>query len=119
MKFKTQIRQAGHETTATALTWTVFTLAKDPVIQTRLRVEIKAAMAEARKAGREILNSEELGSLSYLDAVCVSLQLFVIHFSRWNVEQSPFFLQREVLRFEPPAPENSGLSSHPSAFSPF
>lgn len=79
---------AGHETTATALTWTVFTLAKDPVIQTRLRVEIKAAMAEARKAGREILNSEELGSLSYLDAVC-----------------------REVLRFEPPAPENIRIST--------
>ncbi len=37
---------AGHETTATALTWTMYLLAKHPEIQERLRNEVQQAFGK-------------------------------------------------------------------------
>ncbi|BGP48900.1 hypothetical protein JCM10450v2_004779 [Rhodotorula kratochvilovae] len=60
---------AGHETTSTALTWTLWRLASDTKIQDKLRREIRAANAKAISEGRDELDSRELDALPYLDAV--------------------------------------------------
>lgn len=60
---------AGHETTATSLTWTLYTLARHPQVQAKLRAEVRAARAKAAEAGRDDLSPEELSGLEYLDAV--------------------------------------------------
>ncbi|GAA5881060.1 hypothetical protein JCM3774_002999 [Rhodotorula dairenensis] len=70
---------AGHETTSTATTWTLFALARDHAIQTKLRNELREARRKAHAEGRDELDSRELDALPYLDAVC-----------------------REILRFDPP-----------------
>ncbi|KAJ3724078.1 cytochrome P450 [Lentinula raphanica] len=53
---------AGHETTATAVTWALFALTKDKEVQRRLR-------EEALNLGTENPSMDELNSLQYLDAV--------------------------------------------------
>ncbi|KAI5478309.1 cytochrome P450, family 46, subfamily A (cholesterol 24(S)-hydroxylase) [Pseudohyphozyma bogoriensis] len=70
---------AGHETTATSLTWLLWTLARHPEVQTKLRAEIREARAKALSEGKEEIDSDDLSSLEYLDAVT-----------------------REILRFESP-----------------
>lgn len=65
---------AGHETTSTVLSWTLYTLSRFPAVQDKLRAEIRNALAEKSAE----LTSDELSALPYLDAVC-----------------------REILRFEP------------------
>ncbi|KAL8277134.1 hypothetical protein RQP46_010462 [Phenoliferia psychrophenolica] len=61
---------AGHETTSTSLTWTLWTLARHPDVQDRLRKELRDARRKASEEGRSELESDELNSLKYLDAVC-------------------------------------------------
>jgi cytochrome P450 len=64
---------AGHETSAAALTWTVFLLAKNHDIQDRLREEIRQ---NVDGLGAEV-DSKKLDGLSYLHAVCQeSLRLY-------------------------------------------
>ncbi|KAG8812856.1 hypothetical protein FRC17_001789, partial [Serendipita sp. 399] len=53
---------AGHETTSTATTWTLFSLAQHPEIQNRLRNELLTLHTESP-------TMEELNSLPYLEAV--------------------------------------------------
>ncbi|TNY21015.1 putative cytochrome P450 [Rhodotorula diobovata] len=69
---------AGHETTSTALTWTLWMLAKAPAVQAKLRREIREAGAQAKSEGvDEDLESRVLDSLPYLDAVtreCIRLE---------------------------------------------
>ncbi|KIY48883.1 cytochrome P450 [Fistulina hepatica ATCC 64428] len=65
---------AGHETTSTAVTWSLFALGQAPEIQARLRAEVRA-MTTARPT------MEELNALPYLDRVV-----------------------RETLRMYPPVP---------------
>ncbi|GAA5872942.1 hypothetical protein JCM8547_003270 [Rhodosporidiobolus lusitaniae] len=60
---------AGHETTSTATTWTLYTLSQFPDKQDRLRKELRAAREKARAEGRDELESRELDALPYLDAV--------------------------------------------------
>lgn len=64
---------AGHETTSTATTWTLFALAQKHDIQTKLRKELREARRKALAEGRDELDSRELDALPYLDAVCVRL----------------------------------------------
>lgn len=62
---------AGHETTASSLTWAIYMLCIHPEIQERLRTEIRTclpSMLEGEK-NRSITNSD-LDSLPYLNAVC-------------------------------------------------
>ncbi|KAK6981160.1 cytochrome P450 [Favolaschia claudopus] len=53
---------AGHETTSTAASWTVFELAKNKAIQTRLRNELLSLDTDSP-------SMDELNSLRYLDCV--------------------------------------------------
>ncbi|PRP88347.1 hypothetical protein PROFUN_03261 [Planoprotostelium fungivorum] len=70
---------AGHETTSTALTWTLQRLAENPNIQQKLRQEILQTFPQDRD-----LTYDELNSLPYLSAVT-----------------------REVLRLDAPVPVTS------------
>ena len=66
---------AGHETSASALAWTLHQLALDPAVQTRLRAEVRAAFAVARDRGQDDLSAVELNALPFLDAVVVRRKL--------------------------------------------
>ncbi|KAF5631726.1 pisatin demethylase cytochrome P450 monooxygenase [Fusarium sp. NRRL 52700] len=64
---------AGHETSAAALTWTIFLLAKHHGIQERLREEIRQNVDGLT----DDVDAKKLDSLSYLHAVCQeSLRLY-------------------------------------------
>ncbi|GAA5823734.1 hypothetical protein JCM3770_002596 [Rhodotorula araucariae] len=80
---------AGHETTSTALTWTLWMLSKAPASQDKLRREIRKAYAQAKSEGIEDLDSKVLDSLPYLDAV-----------------------SRECLRLEPPVTSTIRQAAH-------
>ena len=72
---------AGHETTATALQWTVYALCTHPDIQTRLREEIRENIPSTLIDNPSGITSTAIDSLTYLNAIC-----------------------NEVLRFYPPVP---------------
>lgn len=55
---------AGHETTASAMSWAVYLLCKNPAVQTRLREEIRANL----ELNGEV-NSADIDRLPYLNAV--------------------------------------------------
>lgn len=57
----------GHETTASAMTWTLWLLAKHPEVQGRLRKEIQRARLDSDEAEIPI---DELNKLPCLDAIC-------------------------------------------------
>jgi cytochrome P450 len=59
---------AGHETTATALSWTFACLLEHPDIGARLSAELERAMIPDGR-GEHALDPEALNSLDYLDAV--------------------------------------------------
>ncbi|KLO90249.1 pisatin demethylase / cytochrome P450 monooxygenase [Fusarium fujikuroi] len=64
---------AGHETSAAALTWTIFLLAKNHEIQDRLREEIRQNVDGLT----DEVEAKKLDGLSYLHAVCQeSLRLY-------------------------------------------
>ncbi|KAI9691152.1 MAG: hypothetical protein M1822_008772 [Bathelium mastoideum] len=71
---------AGHETTASAMTWAVYLLCQNPAVQTRLREEIRGSLPRLEDQSKPI-SSTNIDSLPYLNAVC-----------------------NEVLRFYPPVP---------------
>ena len=60
---------AGHETTATTLTWVTYALCLHPEIQTRLREEIRANLTSISDDSTTV-TSEMLDKLHYLHAVC-------------------------------------------------
>lgn len=60
---------AGHETTATALTWAVHCLCLNPDVQTRLRQEIRQNLPSIDDAHASI-TSQARDCLPYLHAVC-------------------------------------------------
>ncbi|KAL4873053.1 hypothetical protein BDV12DRAFT_161243 [Aspergillus spectabilis] len=72
---------AGHETTSTALQWSIYALCKYPDVQKRLREEIRANLPPTSLETPELTTAATLDSLPYLHAVC-----------------------NEVLRFHPSVP---------------
>ncbi|KAF2675837.1 cytochrome P450 [Lentithecium fluviatile CBS 122367] len=60
---------AGHETTASALTWAVYLLCKHPEAQTRLREEVRTALPELFTDPNAQVTSTDIDKLSYLNAV--------------------------------------------------
>ncbi|KAK7745019.1 hypothetical protein SLS53_003254 [Cytospora paraplurivora] len=69
---------AGHETTASSMTWAVYLLARHPGVQRRLREEVRARLPPP---GAAAVSSLDVDHLPYLSAVC-----------------------SEVLRYYPPVP---------------
>ncbi|KAF5242414.1 hypothetical protein FANTH_8700 [Fusarium anthophilum] len=70
---------AGHETTATALTWAIYILCKQPEVQTRLREEIKLNFPNPKTSPRSkrpslnVLQEVIDLKLPYLNAVCLEV----------------------------------------------
>lgn len=62
---------AGHETTATAITWAIYLLCRNPTIQTRLRAEIRANLPPIDSDTP--LTSDILDNCHYLHAVCLEV----------------------------------------------
>ena len=60
---------AGHETTASALTWAVYLLCKHPEVQTRLRHEIHSVMPTLFTDPTAQVSSTSIDSLAYLSAI--------------------------------------------------
>lgn len=60
---------AGHETTATSITWAIYLLSKHPEIQSRLRDEIRSKFPSVSDDAVNI-TSEQLDRFAYLHAVC-------------------------------------------------
>ena len=60
---------AGHETTATSMTWAIYLLCKNPQVQTRLRDEIRSNLPSMTNGSANV-TSEQLDKLPYLHAVC-------------------------------------------------
>ncbi|KAI0899890.1 cytochrome P450 [Annulohypoxylon nitens] len=58
---------AGHETTATAMTWAIYMLCRHPEVQTRLRAEIRENLPPI-DSDQEV-NSQDIDHLPYLNAV--------------------------------------------------
>ncbi|KAL9131670.1 MAG: hypothetical protein Q9217_000481 [Psora testacea] len=59
---------AGHETTASALTWTIYLLCHNPEVQSRLREEIRASLPSI--ASDQQITSQTIENCAYLHAVC-------------------------------------------------
>jgi cytochrome P450 len=70
---------AGHETTATAMTWAIYYLCLNRDVQAKLRKEIRENLPSIEDAGS--ITSQQIDHLPYLNAVC-----------------------NEVLRYYPPVP---------------
>lgn len=79
---------AGHETTATAMTWALYMLSRYPEIQTKLRDEVRAHISGLDAD----ITSMDIDSMPYLQAVC-----------------------NEVLRYWPPVPSTIRESSKNTA----
>lgn len=60
---------AGHETTATSMTWAVYMLCRYPEVQQRLRAEVRAKLPPIDAAGREV-TALDIDHMPYLHAVC-------------------------------------------------
>jgi cytochrome P450 len=59
---------AGHETTATAMTWAIYMLCLNPDVQTKLRNEIREKLPSL---GRDTeITNQQIDSMEYLNAVC-------------------------------------------------
>ncbi|KAG1747117.1 cytochrome P450 [Suillus paluster] len=60
---------AGHDTTASSLTWLLYELSKHPEDQQRIREEIKAARATAEARGDDDLLPNDFNNMTFTNAV--------------------------------------------------
>ncbi|KAJ6160667.1 hypothetical protein N7470_004063 [Penicillium chermesinum] len=72
---------AGHETTSTALQWSIYALSKNQDVQARLREEVRANLPSILIDNPQAIDATTIDNLPYLHAVC-----------------------NEVLRFHPSVP---------------
>lgn len=61
---------AGHETTASSMTWAAYCCAKYPAIQSRLREEIRARLPSISSDSSETITAAMIDDLPYLNAFC-------------------------------------------------
>ncbi|KAI4102092.1 MAG: hypothetical protein LQ345_007385 [Seirophora villosa] len=61
---------AGHETTASALTWAIYLLAKHPQIQKSLREEVRSLLPHPSESPGPVVTSETIEKISHLDMIC-------------------------------------------------
>ncbi|KAL1297814.1 hypothetical protein AAFC00_006343 [Neodothiora populina] len=60
---------AGHETTSSAFTWTLYYLCKYPEVQKKMREEIRQVLPSPR-ASRDQVTAKDLDNCRYINAVC-------------------------------------------------
>jgi len=60
---------AGHETSATSMTWLFLELARHPEVQSKLRAEIRATEQNIHNRGGSGFTANDLDSMPYLAAV--------------------------------------------------
>lgn len=60
---------AGHETTASGMTWAIYMMCLHPEVQTRLRQEIRERLPSIDEAAA-VVNSQDIDHMPYLNAVC-------------------------------------------------
>lgn len=61
---------AGHETTATSMTWALLALSEHPDVQTKLREEVRTRLPKGNDTESGPMTPELIDSLPYLHAVC-------------------------------------------------
>ncbi|KAK4143272.1 cytochrome P450 [Dichotomopilus funicola] len=63
---------AGHETTASSMTWAIYLLAKHPEVQRRLRAEVREHLPPPSGAddAASSISSVDIDKMPYLNAVC-------------------------------------------------
>ncbi|EZF68425.1 hypothetical protein H105_08946 [Trichophyton soudanense CBS 452.61] len=61
---------AGHETTAAARQWAIYSLCKHPEVQTRLREEVRAYLPPINVGNPGTIDAAAVGNLQYLNVVC-------------------------------------------------
>lgn len=61
---------AGHETTATSMTWAVYLLCRYPDVQTRLRAEIRERLPPVGSGSDREVTALDIDHMPYLNAVC-------------------------------------------------
>ncbi|KAI0321606.1 cytochrome P450 [Amylostereum chailletii] len=92
---------AGHETTSTAVTWTLFALSCNPLVQIKLREELSAYPNDKP-------SMDELNSLRYLDAVVrEALRLYPPVSATQRVA-----MQDEVIPLSRPIVDKHGVTQH-------
>jgi len=60
---------AGHETTASTVTWAMYELSRHPEFQNEIREEIKATRVQAAQRGDAELSVADLDSMKHLVAL--------------------------------------------------
>ncbi|KAK1757519.1 cytochrome P450 4V2 [Echria macrotheca] len=71
---------AGHETTASSMTWAIYLLAKYPHIQTKLRNEIRERLPpldDSDGDGAAMVSSMDIDKMPYLNAVCSEVLRYI------------------------------------------
>ncbi len=61
---------AGHETTASAMTWAVYQLCRNPDMQARLRAEVREHLPAVSDADARDISSLDIDRMPYLNAFC-------------------------------------------------
>ncbi|KAL0575664.1 hypothetical protein V5O48_006321 [Marasmius crinis-equi] len=92
---------AGHETTATSLTWTLFELSKHPEVQSRLREEIREKERQIAFEGRvqDGLTADDLDALPYLNAVVKEILRYdtiAVHLPKMALEDDCIPLEESI-----------------------
>lgn len=60
---------AGHETTASSMTWAIYLLCKHPDVQKRLRAEVRSALPSVSDPNTQV-SATDIDHIAYLHAVC-------------------------------------------------
>jgi cytochrome P450 len=89
---------AGHETTASAMTWATYLLAKHPEVQARLRAEIRENLPSISDTDTAV-SSSDIGRLPYLSAFCNEVLRYL------SKQQSKSFRQPLCSRTPPETPQ--------------
>jgi hypothetical protein len=97
--YSSTVLVAGHDTTASALTWLLYELSKHPGDQQRIRDEIKTARANAEARGDEDLLTSDFNNMNFTNAVIKVCPPLVL-----DIFFSSSFVSQEGLRLHPIVP---------------
>ncbi|KAJ7108499.1 cytochrome P450 [Mycena epipterygia] len=98
------IMQAGHETTATTMSWTVFELSKQPEVQAKLRAEILATERAMHARGDTEFTYADFEAMPY--TIAVMKETFRFHPVAYNTNREA--ARDEVLPLSKPLVTKSG-----------